>query len=812
MVTQGMPKKGRPPQALIPKPVSRESILGFFQSNPSNFFKFKDIASAFNVAPDDRATMRQLIRELTEQGLLEQGQRRSFRYASTQNGFSGTVKRHPKGFGWFAPDATCPSDTPEAFIPPHLMRGLVTGDLVSIEMEKDTKGFCVTELVPSKRRQSPVVAQLFLDHNTLFVEPEAHIFDSAIPVSGAIRDWEKHVGDLVEIKLNNTFGRHAPSGKLVRHVGKAGELDAEIEKVLIEFGIEKEFPEPVLEETSHYPAEPAEQDYAHRVDLRETPLITIDGITAKDFDDAVYAEKNEHGYRVLVAIADVSHYVKTGSALDDEAQARATSLYYPGRVVPMLPEALSNGLCSLNPGVNRLCMVAEMHFNQAGDLVNSRFYDAVMKSHARLTYMQVHHYFSEIDKQPLSAEAAEAIPNATRVAQCSDVVKESLHHLRAIARILRAKRTKRGAIDFDLPETIFELNDYRQPTAVHPLQRHEPHKMIEDLMIAANEAVAEHFEKKNWPCMYRIHEQPNDEKVDKAMNLVKTLVDGPTLKALVRQYPGREPAFIQGILNAVPDDAQLKTGIQSLILRAMMQAKYDDNNVGHYGLASVAYAHFTSPIRRYPDLEVHRRLRRSFKRSNDKHSVTEEGDISSLATHCSDRERKTTDVERAIKSLYGVWFMQNHLGQNFKGTIASLTNFGAFVRLENGIEGLVAIEEFGHGPIQYDQDMLVLRAGNRIVARLGDAVDVRILSTDVSKRQIDLTLQSQAGQSRGGRSFYESEESGETGPDAFFKRRRMHSQEQSNHKRTKRSSSKGQQRKNGPAKKKKGGHKKPRRR
>ena len=448
--------------------------------------------------------------------------------------------------------------------------------------------------------------------------------------------------------------------------------------------------------------------------------MTIDGADARDFDDAVFCERTQKGWRLLVAIADVSAYVESGTALDEEAYKRGNSVYFPDRVVPMLPEALSNGLCSLNPHVDRLCMTAELYFDGEGNLFRSRFFEAVMNSHARLTYDQVGAMLTGVDAELIATHA---------------LLLPHLRDLHGLYRMLHTARAERGAIDFDTVETRFRFDDKGKLAAIEPMVRHDAHKLIEECMLAANVAAARHLLRKKMPALYRIHEKPSAEKLADLGEFLAELG--------LRLGGGAEPTAkdYADLLDRVKTRPDFHV-IQVVLLRSMMQAVYSDNNVGHFGLAFPAYAHFTSPIRRYPDLMVHRAL---------KHLLTGEPleafeythqHLAAMGEHCSATERRADDATRDAADTLKCEFMLDKVGESFDGVISGVNSFGIFVELDGiYVSGLVHITALDYDYFHFDPIGHRL-TGDRTgrVYRLGDTLRVKVAAVNIDDRKIDFVL------------------------------------------------------------------------
>ena len=457
-----------------------------------------------------------------------------------------------------------------------------------------------------------------------------------------------------------------------------------------------------------------------RTDLRKLSLVTIDGADARDFDDAVYCERKPKGWKLLVCIADVSSYVIPGTALDKEALERGNSVYFPDRVIPMLPEVLSNGLCSLNPEVDRLCMTAELYIDQEGKVTRSRFFQAVMRSKARLTYDQVAAMI--VDRDPeLCTRFAAVLPH--------------LQDLHALYQVLHAARVERGAIDFDSVETKFVFNEQGRISAVVPVERNDAHRLIEECMLAANVAAARHFERKKIPAIYRIHDLPSEEKLNDLREFLGQLG--------LRLPGGAKPvaADYAQLLNAIegrPD----RPLIQTVLLRSMQQAMYSADNVGHFGLAFPAYTHFTSPIRRYPDLIVHRIIKHLLADGTAADLDYGKSDLQQIGEHCSGTERRADEATRDANDWLKCEFMQDKLGEQFEGTITSVTSFGIFVQLDAiFVDGLVHITALDNDYYHFDP------VGHRLhgertgtVYRLGDRLRIQVAAVNLDDRKIDFVL------------------------------------------------------------------------
>nr|HPI40504.1 ribonuclease R [Pseudobdellovibrionaceae bacterium] len=504
--------------------------------------------------------------------------------------------------------------------------------------------------------------------------------------------------------------------KIVTVLGDASLPLHDIKKVLISHHIPEAFAGATLAEAKLFTSEPEEKDFKNRKDLRNKKLITIDGATAKDFDDAVLTELNSKGFLLHVAIADVSHYVKPKTSINEDAYKRGTSVYFPNYVVPMLPEALSNGLCSLNPNVNRLCMVAEIQFDFTGEVTSRKFYEAVMKSQARMTYGEAQEMVDGVEIEKF------------------EHVRENVLRCADLAKILMAKRMKEGSLDLEIPETELEIDEAGVPVDIIKSERLFAHRLIEELMLAANVAVATFLSDQKITSVYRIHEQPSEQSLRILEKYLwnfggKTkLSEGKLQKRLTKaleEFVGRPEAQILHILT----------------LRSMNQAKYSTQNVGHFGLGFSNYTHFTSPIRRYPDLIVHRLLKNQIM-PNSSYRWIEQEDLTTSCTVLSAAEQRSAKAERQFQSIKKARFMLKYLNQEFDGMISSVTKFGVFVLLRDfDLDGLVRLDDLGRDRFTFDEENLVLR-GSRSgkVFTIGQLVRIQVISADTELGQINFSL------------------------------------------------------------------------
>ncbi len=641
----------------------------------------------------------------------------------------GIVKRHPDGFGFLIPDL---ADHPDVYIPKHSMKGVMSLDRVMAEVEPE-KG--------SDRFRGEVMKVLSRSTKTV-VGKFAHLNEKY----GIVKDVSMGWGEDLKIKWADSLG--AKPGEMVtaeiisypdqdEFRGRITEIlknfedpISDIKRVIISQQLPFEWPAKAEKEATYFQKELTEeqvqQELKNRRDIRDKNLITIDGKTAKDFDDAVYVEKNSKGFFCIVAIADVSHYVKVGSEIDKEAYVRGTSVYFPNFVIPMLPEVLSNGLCSLNPHIPRLCLVAEMQFDFSGQKLSHQFYEAIMESKARVTYGEAQEVVEGIDMPHLNH------------------VKENILRCADLAKILMAKRFREGSLDLEIPETELEIDAQGVPVDVVRSERLFAHRLIEELMLAANVAVAEYFNSRDIPAIFRIHEPPFEDALEILQKYLATFgsrakIFGPgklqkKLTESLQDFEGKPEAQLLNILT----------------LRSMKQAQYSPHNVGHFGLGFENYTHFTSPIRRYPDLIVHRLLKNQILKNSSYRLMSLE-DLESAGTMLSACEQRSAKSERQIKAIKKARFMQKFIGQEFDGMISGVTKFGAFVLLrEYDIDGLIRLGDLAKEPLEYDEDNLRLVARRSgLTYSIGDALRIRVVDAHVELGQIDFELASTPAQKPG---------------------------------------------------------------
>lgn len=622
------------------------------------------------------------------------------------------VEAHKDGFGFAVP--LTPTKDGDFVLYERQMRGIMHGDIVTVRPagidRRGRREGTVLDIV--ERAQSKVVGRFYMDRGVAILEAEDKRLNQSIVLEpDSVAHFKPESGQVIVGEIETYPEQNRPAvAKIIEVLGDYADSGMEIEIAVRKHHLPYQFSEACAKAAKKIPDHVRKSDLKGRVDLRDLPLVTIDGETARDFDDAVFAEKIGRNYRLVVAIADVSHYVRPDDAIDTDAQERSTSVYFPRRVIPMLPENLSNGICSLNPDVERLCMVCDMVITYAGNIKEYRFYPAVMRSHARLTYNQVWDWISDDLDHPHKAQ---------------------IDTLYKLFKILQKKRFERGAVEFESVETQMLFDDNGKIEKIVPVVRNDAHKLIEECMLAANVCAAEFLIKNKHTALFRNHLGPTPEKLAtlrEQLGLLGLQLDGgdnPTPKdyaALAEQFKGRP-------------DAEL---LQVMMLRSMQQAVYEPHCDGHFGLAYEAYAHFTSPIRRYPDLTVHRAI----KAVLNQQTYTPSKSWQALGVHTSFCERRADDASRDVENWLKTYYMRDKVGEIFEGKISGMTNFGLFVTLDGiHIDGLVHISDLGEDYFNFRPEIMAIegeRSGIRF--NMGDKVSVRVARADLDTSKIDLTL------------------------------------------------------------------------
>jgi len=709
---------------------SREFILDFLEhaNVPMNR---NDLFDALGLSGEDHYEgLRRRLRAMERDGQLVFTRRQCYVLPDKLEMIKGSVIGHKDGYGWVRPDGAIGKEK-DILLPHHQMRTLIHGDYVLVQPTgTDKRGRKEGRLVRIiEERNDHIIGRFFFEFGYSYVVSD----DSRISHDILIPDEHRlgaRMGNVVVIAITDRGSRsRGMMGKVVEVLGENMAPGMETQIAIRSHQIPHDWPEDVEQQIKNFGEDVPDEAQKGRVDLRELPLVTIDGEDARDFDDAVYCEaKKGGGWRLWVAIADVSYYVRPDTALDKEAINRGNSVYFPSQVVPMLPEVLSNGLCSLNPQVDRLCMVCEMTVSASGKLSGYKHYEAVMNSHARLTYNKV---ASILDgDEELTERYLTLVPH--------------LEELNRMYRVLRNAKEQRGAIEFETTETKFIFNALRKIDRIEPLIRNDAHKIIEECMILANIASASLMEKLKEPALYRVHESPGEERLTGFKDFLGEL--GLSLSGGLEPSP-TDYADLMKLVGQRAD----KELIQTMLLRSMKQAVYNADNGGHFGLALKRYAHFTSPIRRYPDLLLHRAIKylNAKNEGDNKDRWTPTGgyhysfdDMNFYGEQCSMTERRADDATREVADWLKCEYMQDHVGEELDGVIANVTGFGFFVRLtELHIDGLVHISSLVNDYYQYDaigQKLIGESFGH--VYRLGDLVKVKVLAVNLDERHIDFEI------------------------------------------------------------------------
>ena len=694
---------------------SREYILRVLH-DAAEPMSYDEIAAYLELTgPEDLEALRRRLNAMVRDGQLLLNRREGYVPVDSQNLVRGRVIAHPDGFGFVVPD----EGGSDVFLSPREMRPLLHGDrLVARVTGVDRRGRregAVAEIL--ERANERLVGRVSIDSGVATLVPDNNRITQEVLVPtqdlGEARDGQIAVAEIVEQPTR----RRQPVGRIVEVLGDRMQVGMETDIAINSHGIPASWPEAVEQEAAGLADSVAEADKKGRKDLRRTPLVTIDGEDSKDFDDAVFCERRGRDWRLVVAIADVDAYVTPESALDEEAARRGTSVYFPGRVVPMLPEKLSNGLCSLNPDVDRLCLACEMRIDEHGEIRRTRFFEAVMRSHARLTYTEVARILLDGDREARERRG-DLVPHL-----------EALHGL---FDVLQRARQRRGAIDFDTTETEIRFGDDGRIASIEPSERNDAHRIIEECMIAANVATARFLQRHKLPALYRVHAGPEADRVEELRTFLAERGlrlgggDEPQpdhFAHVLRQAQGRPDSYL----------------IQTVLLRSMQRAVYQPDCSGHFGLALDEYAHFTSPIRRYPDLLVHRAIRHRLRGGKPRNYDYGHEDMVRFGDHCSMAERRADEATRDVEAVLKCEYMEDRVGEEFDGLITGVTSFGLFVCLdETYAEGLAHVTSLPRDYYDFDPVGHCLtgeRSGR--VYRLGDPLRVRVTRVDVDERKID---------------------------------------------------------------------------
>jgi len=697
---------------------SRQDIIDLLEDQGKPLQR-RHIVERLDVKSDNsREILRRRLMAMVRDGQLVKNRRNAYGLPAKMDLVAGRISAHPDGYGFVMPE----DGNTDLYLSPRQMRSVLHGDrvlasVIGVDSRGRREG-AVREIL--ERAHERVVGRFMEESGIALVVPDdARINqDILVPLgdTAGARPGQVVVAEIVQ----QPGQRQPPVGRVIEILGKSGAPGMATEIAIRNFGLPYEWPEAVEAEAEAFGDSVSDSMIQGRRDLRDLPLVTIDGADARDFDDAVYAQRRKNGWRLVVAIADVSAYVKPGCPLDREAEHRATSVYFPGRVIPMLPEALSNGLCSLKPEVDRLCLVCDLSINDSGKVTRSRFDAAVMRSQARLTYEQVWDWL---------------VSGKPEIRPDTSAVSSSLKDLYSLYKALRRARTRRGAIDFESTEVKFLFDERGAVADIQPYERNDAHMLIEECMITANVEAANFLLRHKLPAPFRSHEPPQPDRLESLQQFLRGL--GIRIPWKKRPEPRDFEQIVQEIKGR--DDQPL---IMAVLLRAQSMATYQAHNSGHFGLALAAYAHFTSPIRRYPDLLVHRAIHHVIERHGSREYPWSQDRMEKLSEQCSHRSRRAEEAERDVNDRLKAFFMEQHIGDEFNGQVTGVTSFGLFVELaQNHVSGLVHITSLPNDYYHFDPVVHRLtgdRSGK--VFQLAQKVKVKVMAVNVDERKIDFEL------------------------------------------------------------------------
>lgn len=689
-----------------------DEVLKYLKTKTSKPVGMKEIARNLPVFSGRSGSLRRVLKSLTSSGGIYRTRNGLYGIADRMNLITGEFQGHRDGYGFILSEKSGEADL---FIPGRKTMGAMSGDRVIARVEslKKRDGAIIKILQRAHKR---IIGKLCHEHESYYVEPKGRNLPFDVHVSAGNRNGAKS-GNLVLVELTSyPTATRPPEGKVLKVLPEADNPGVEIDLIIEEHSLPRRFPSPVAKEAKGFSKTIR---LGSRVDCRGLTTVTIDGEDAKDFDDAISIKKTRSGFILYVHIADVSHYVEWESGIDIEARRRGTSVYFPGRVIPMLPETLSNNLCSLLPRMDRFAFTVEMHVSDDGKMMKKEFYPSVINSNERLTYTAVGRIL--VDNDPVERERY-------------GYLMEDLEAMGALHHILKRSRVKRGSLDFDLPEPYILLDLQGSPEAIMKAERNMSHMIIEEFMIAANEAVSSYIEGFDVPSLYRVHEAPEIAKLDELR---------PILKAFGLQTRGWGAGAFRSILKKIKGKSEGPM-LNILLLRSLKQAKYSTENTGHFGLASKSYTHFTSPIRRYPDLVVHRVLKDilSDKGISARNRSYLTSVLPEIAAHSSATERTADEAEREIVRAMRTWFMKDKVGNEYEGIVTSVNSHGLKVQLkEIFVEGFLRVSSMSDDYYRFDEDRFRLIGRRRKKSfTMGDEITVRIESVDVEEREITLGL------------------------------------------------------------------------
>ncbi len=694
--------------------INKQTLLSFFREKTKKPLSFKEIVSLMSLSRSEAHALKKVLRRMLQDGDIVLTRKGLYVPASDVNLMTGYFEAHKDGYGFVITEKPGERDI---FIPARATSGAMDNDRVVVRIENRQKrdGAIIRIL---ERAHVRVAGRLEIENAVSYVRPKnkSITFDLYVSLNdrGSARNGDTVVAEI----LNYPADRKPPSGRIVKVIEKPEDPASEVEAIIDEFSIPRRFPRNVAEEAKMLAAkgirEAAEEK---RKDLTGLPTVTIDGERAKDFDDAVSIKLTEHGYKLWVHIADVGYYVPWDSAIDLEARKRGTSIYFPDRVIPMLPNELSENLCSLRPEMERLAFTAEMDFGRHGEKLNAKFYPSLIKSNERMTYTSVRKILVDNDRHERKRY---------------DYLLSDFELMAELCGVLRKKRLERGSLDFDLPEPEVLLDMQGRPEAIVKAERNFAHIIIEEFMVAANEAVAEYLAELETPTLYRIHEEPDTQKMEGILRYIKPLrgtvhgarYEPKNFSALLREVKGR------------PEEEM----VNYMVLRSLKQARYSPLNAGHFGLASGHYTHFTSPIRRYPDLIVHRILREVLhkKRISERRKQELETMLPDIAFNSSRMERLSGEAENAVLNAMRVWFMKDKVGDEFEGKVVNVTPYGLKIRLKDlYVEGFLHVSYMTDDFYEFNERTMILYGKNKKRSfTIGKELKVRVERVDMEERAV----------------------------------------------------------------------------
>ena len=700
----------------------KQTLVSFMKEPGYTPMDIEELIAVFDIKKNEYTAFKKILRVMESEGFIVRTKKNKYminedNHEEEEGLIIGKLQAHAKGFGFLIPDEEGQKDV---FLPSTAMNGAMNGDKISVRVTREDTNTKKREgeVVEILERNTTKIVGVYEDcKNFGFVASEDTKISKDVFISKKDRNGAKD-GDVVLVKLTKwPDEKRKAEGVVTEILGRKGDRGIDILVIIKKLGLPEEFSDKVLNYAEGISEEIEEKEYKRRRDLRDLKMVTIDGEDAKDLDDAVSIERLSNGnFKLGVHIADVTHYVTENSPLDKEALKRATSVYLIDRVVPMLPRKLSNGICSLNPKVDRLTLTCFMEIDHKGKVVNHEIVESVIRTNERMTYTDVTKILKDHDEE---------------IIKKYDYLYEDFKAMEELCHILRAKRTKRGAIDFEIAEAKITLNELGKPIEIKTYDREIANRVIEEFMLAANETVAEHMFGTHLPFVYRIHETPDEEKLAKFKEFIHNL--GYT----IQWTEEIRPKSLQDIIDKVKGKNE-ETVVNTLLLRSMMQARYAPECSGHFGLAAEFYCHFTSPIRRYPDLQIHRIIKEYLNEQIDEKRINKLKNIVGFsAKQSSEMERKAQDAEREVDDLKKAEYMKDRIGEEFEGIISSVTSFGVFVELPNTIEGLVHITDLDDDYYIFnDAQLSLIGERTKKVYKLGDKVKVECVNVDMANREI----------------------------------------------------------------------------